>query len=869
MLHEQIKDFLIHGKGTDKNQSIAGVSEEVASLLIAHAAIILEKERQIAEMFSYKSSAVAQQQAMREAGVDARLDDFIRKELASNIMAMAHAVEQLSDLQESIDAVRMDYFETKEDLQGDGSSEGHRQHGGDSDEQQHVQIRHAQLVMQRKSIHTIPTLVLEVVSCVPLRDLTLTALPKTSCIMMQLKKTVDDLKKSIRDQFTAQFESLLTRSSDGVFSTVDTRMQDTNRSSTHMWQTFLTSSREWLLAYCLLSILPVALSETTHQVQDAYRDAVDEMLAPLWGRFRFHLQQSTGVSSAGEGGSKRQVLWTFQYCRSFVQLLVDLCQRITIPSSESESTASDGASCMEKVLQALPPLAGQQMRADACTFRLASQKFLIIKCIRFFQAHLAEVLVTAVTSHQQVQVEMHDTEGVAPHQRSTSESFILQLVECALSLDKDLSHMLVAKEYESAAADNAHTGQKLSLNLLHSSIDVFCAARPVFTAWVRADTEHVQDAVRSILMLGKGDISRTTTSISDSNSVSRSTGLFSVLFSNAFNTNLCVYLKSSNTRDDSMYCYKAPYGVMRLFLLTARRYSAIPVMTGGRVQVLFSTFILEPLLHLLVCLLLLRLRSNVALCDLSNGILPADMRQHELINKNAAMMRANASRTAKMSRRANLNSDTEREQREEADEKEEEEVKEEEEEKGTLNEKEDKNDNDDEDGEEEEEECDRSDAARHYANCPYASQVTHDLRQFYDCVAYLESALSKCSETVRSLRCSAIEVDSTTAYERKWHNIHSWLPRDLIDTAPTGEAGGAAATEQRNVLKTLHRKVLPCYDESATAEVSDEAQSNSTNVNNKHTTLGDSIDFCRAQMVKIAQVLRQQEMKAKIKLGVV
>jgi len=77
----------------------------------------------------------------------------------------------------------------------------------------------------------------------------------------------------------------------------------------------------------------------------------------------------------------------------------------------------------------------------------------------------------------------------------------------------------------------------------------------------------------------------------------------------------------------------------------SRMFLASGVEGGGSVQLQFSSYILEPLLHLLVSLLLLRLRSSPALCDLSDGILPAELRQHLLHSENKDIINKNEQAT--------------------------------------------------------------------------------------------------------------------------------------------------------------------------------------------------------------------------------
>jgi hypothetical protein len=848
MLYETINDFLIHGNGPLGFQSVESVNQEAVSLLTAYTEILSEQKRQQTNLVTFKSNIVALQNTMAAAGVDAQVDAFRHRNLALKLTTMAQAVERLRDLQIPIDAGYTKHIEAEKNA-------------SESDIQNATNIvldtstsSQGDKERQRQALRSIPALVLDVVVSFPLGGVSLSSIPKKSRIMTLLREeTVSKLKESIRHQFTIQFESMLTHSGDNLDASsakATDELGTPNAIRTQMWHSFLVASREWLLAYCMLAILPVVLSETPQAVQDAYRHAVDEMLAPLWGRFRFHLRQSTGATTVGEGGSKRQVLWTFHYCRSFVQLLVDLCRQITtapsISSDPTQGVSFDGAVCMERVLLALPLVAGQQVRTDVHTCRLSLQKFLINKCIHFFQAHLAEVLVATSQTTQNIQ------EIKMSHRlnRSPQEAFVLQLVECSLSLDYDLSRIMLATEGQKFIEKDddqnsiAYEDSDKSLVLTHSCIEVFCATRVIYMVWIRNDTEFVLENVRNILSLhDKLHYSDSPNMRGGRNSVSHSASPFCIIFSNAFDEKTPLFEKSETTRKagfptkvSNFFCYKGPYALMCLFQLTTQRYCAIPGTCGAPLQLLFSTFILEPLLHLILSLLILRLRSNRALCDLYNGVLPADMLHHSLFNENSTKLRTNPN--GRLTGKGSASSEE-----------------------------------------------NPSDAipTLQYAHCPYASQVSQELSNFFNCIDYLELALANCGESVRSLCCGgtidayqdsspSIEEDSSgTSYERAWSEIHAWLPSDCIASDSTEVICSASSTAQHELLKQLIGKAIPSYDENSIASAMREPSRRihlSTSDSACYATLGGSIDFCRAQIITLAHVLRRNEAKAKLKLGV-
>jgi len=132
-----------------------------------------------------------------------------------------------------------------------------------------------------------------------------------------IKDTVKNIKSTLLTQFHKLFEEHL----------LDTQLGDSgsndssNKSS--LWMVFLTEARDWLLAYALVTLLPVVLTETDSMVLDAFKEALDEALTPIWGRFHYHLE------IARQAKSSLQIVWTFNYCKSFVQMICDLSEQMT------------------------------------------------------------------------------------------------------------------------------------------------------------------------------------------------------------------------------------------------------------------------------------------------------------------------------------------------------------------------------------------------------------------------------------------------------------------------------------------------------------------------------------------------------------
>lgn len=140
------------------------------------------------------------------------------------------------------------------------------------------------------------------------------SLPKhlqSSCkIHKNIILTVTSMKASLLKSFHADFNAHLESNED-------------SEDAKEMWSNFLIVARDWLVAYALVSLLPILISDSRSQILEKYTEALDEALTPLWGRFHFHL------TSARESKSFEQFVWTFSYAKSFVSLLINLCTQLT------------------------------------------------------------------------------------------------------------------------------------------------------------------------------------------------------------------------------------------------------------------------------------------------------------------------------------------------------------------------------------------------------------------------------------------------------------------------------------------------------------------------------------------------------------
>jgi hypothetical protein len=221
-------------------------------------------------------------------------------------------------------------------------------------------------------VRDIPALVFGVVDSLP------AYLPEDAVVRRRMHEVVGEVKAALLTAFHAEFEGHL----------VDKR--DANDAKA-VWSGFLGTARDWLLGYALVSLLPLLVSDAQTQVLERYTEALDEALTPLWGRFHFHL------ASARESRSVEQLVWTFNYAKSFVSLLIDLVTQLTS--------------------------AGQLQRLHAGDYKAAGLRHIVDKTVRFMRAHIAQSIV-----------------DFSP----LSRAVCVQVVERALDLDDALSKLTVA-----------------------------------------------------------------------------------------------------------------------------------------------------------------------------------------------------------------------------------------------------------------------------------------------------------------------------------------------------------------------------------------------------------------------------------------
>lgn len=195
---------------------------------------------------------------------------------------------------------------------------------------------------ETSDVEVIPSIVHDIVQVAP------KFLSPKSKIFQLLQSTTMQLRTDMLSDFHHKFESHLSR--------IEAL---TSYSAQMSWEQFLSSSRQWLVAFTMISILPCLFKDSS-LIVDHYIDALDAAMGPLWARCHFHLL------TARESGTEGQLLWTFEYMRSFVDLLSTMCMALS----------------NQQLLNSI----------HSADFTTASMNYIVNKATRFMRAHIASAL---------------------------------------------------------------------------------------------------------------------------------------------------------------------------------------------------------------------------------------------------------------------------------------------------------------------------------------------------------------------------------------------------------------------------------------------------------------------------------------------
>lgn len=362
------------------------------------------------------------------ADVDKRVDDFrISYEKESSIA---------DDFARSIEELKLKADETLSLFDDPSIIEKFRKYTTINVRIQHMNLHRAIQILERyKVVDAIPDIILGSFIDIPKPVFTRTKIYKL------LTQTTRKIRTDILATFHKLFEEhLVGNNSDEDSAAVHNRnfSQSLQNDGVDLWTKFLSSAKVWLLSYSLLSVLPVVLSgESNQRVAEVYQDALDEAFTPIWGRFHYHLEV------ARQAGTKSHVVWTFNYAKSFVQMLADLSSQMTV--------------------------CGKLENLCAIDYRGSGSKHVSDKAVRFLRAHIAQIL--------------------DEHQPLTG-SMCIHLVEECFELQQ------VLEVIDPASAALASNGGSLCA--------VFYDAKETFHQWLLMEVDYFASSMKQVCSSAEG-----------------------------------------------------------------------------------------------------------------------------------------------------------------------------------------------------------------------------------------------------------------------------------------------------------------------------------------------------------------------------
>jgi hypothetical protein len=420
------------------------------------------------------------------------------------------------------------------------------------------------------------------------------ALPPDSQIFLSLKATVNEIKAQMLSEFHSSFEAHLLKSEE-LISESDRKLMS--------WSEFLSTARELIVAYSMVSILPSYFQDSNHKLCiEAYKDCLDSAFTPLWGRFHFHL------GAARDSGSKEQILWTFEYSKSFLGLLSELCGSITSSSPSNEREQSQGGKWEEEGDGGLHQMLSPELMI---AFRLAAMEQIVEKSCRFLRAHVAECISSL-------------SESALP-------LFVTSLLDCSLDLDAHFCGLL--EETVQRGSINSTPPPPISYSLPVSI--VFADHSLCRSLWLSADADHFKNALlmasRPPQFLTFGDEHLLPSLESDTSYEKNFSFHLNVISSSSSDSsdsssNPSFTLSSSlisTSSSSSSRCYICVYECLYLFQLTCQRYAFLNRTSYDS----FISHVMEPILLTLLGFLWFYKRMNPQLRELdTKEVLPFYLR---------------------------------------------------------------------------------------------------------------------------------------------------------------------------------------------------------------------------------------------------
>ena len=212
---------------------------------------------------------------------------------------------------------------------------------------------------------------------------------------------------------------------------------------------------------------------------------------------------------------------------------------------------------------------------------------------------------------------------------SSTASFVMHVVEETLAFDSYQLALLnqattiktEEQDSEPLSSSSASLYSELAVEVLYDSIEIFAV-------WTSQDVYYFRTRLLEALGSGKGS----------DHFEKAFHGAFSGFFGDADNTaglipeeELHTYNDDCNEQGqqqqqskekDRKFCYLAVFDTLSLLEVACRRYAAVPAEGAAEL----STWVIEPLLAMLSALLLVRVRSDPVLLELSRGNIPREMR---------------------------------------------------------------------------------------------------------------------------------------------------------------------------------------------------------------------------------------------------
>jgi hypothetical protein len=528
MLHLAINDFLLNTECTaladdtvaSKLSVLKDLKRRASGILTDHSTILNSHSNLQDELESMHQDIQRRRNEYASLNIEMQRELYRDLDFKIKLLKMAQFIEQLGQQSKLLSAEQDLYI---------------------TDNRVESMSDYTDSQIESFNISIIPHIVLNVLKHLPHK-----ALPTRSKLFQCLLHNTHALKKSLLSKFHEQFEMLLEDHEDTSIN-VSARSDGHKQHLKLSWSQFLEHAREWLLAYAMVSLLPKLLSESDNMIIEGYQSVLDEALMPLWGRFRFHL------SFAVECGSKKQILWTFHYVRSFTELLTVLCQhlaeakeveamfRLKTASSAIVHAHIDGSNDNDNDNDDGDDAAANDDDDDDSKgekifltlfqrYKMAGHAYISNKCLSFCRAHLANVLYSIqqvkdtlptggiISNNPNKHIEKSSILGSTDGDSSIN-AFIMVVIERTLGLEHFFVNILtkgaqlsikppsyvddhtVASNHDQNNHNDNDDDDRLTAALLAAThtefgsedklIDIICDMADIFHQWIRRDVSFV------------------------------------------------------------------------------------------------------------------------------------------------------------------------------------------------------------------------------------------------------------------------------------------------------------------------------------------------------------------------------------------